>query len=277
MFSAADVIRELGGVARGIHLQQVGFTRQALAREVDRGRITRIRNGVFSLHGIDPDVRTAVAHGGALTCASLLRDAGVWVLPAVTAPHVWVPSGRHEHAHPDCVCVVHRQRGSPLLGRVSVERALLHLRQCAGDEAFFAAFESAWRIGRIDRGARSRIRTALPRSARWLVDLARPDADSGLESLLRLRLHLLGVTLDCQMVIDGVDKVDFVLAGRLIIEADGRGNHDGASLRHKDLVRDAAASRAGYETLRFDYAQIVHDWPQVRGAVLAALRRLETR
>lgn len=113
------------------------------------------------------------------------------------------------------------------------------------------------------------------RSARWLVDIARPDADSGLESLLRLRLHLLGVTLDCQVVIDGVGRVGFVIADRLLIEADGRGNHDGASLRHKDLVRDAAASRAGYETLRFDYAQIVHNWPQVRDAVLA--RRLEIR
>jgi len=109
------------------------------------------------------------------------------------------------------------------------------------------------------------------------VDLARGYAESGLESLLRLRMHILGIRLDCQVRIDGVGRVDFVLAGRLILEADGRDNHDGASMRHKDLVRDAAASARGYETLHFDYAQIVHDWPTVQTAILGALRRLRHR
>lgn len=91
---------------------------------------------------------------------------------------------------------------------------------------------------------------------------------------MRLRLHLIGIRLDCQITIHGVGRVDFVIAGRLIIEADGKGNHEG-ELRHKDLVRDAAASRLGYETLRFDYAQIVHDWATVQAAILGALVRLE--
>src|SRR5690606_36066930 len=146
-------------------------------------------------------------------------------------------------------------------------------RRCAGDEAFFAAFESAWRKGRLPQAARSRVRAALPASARWLVDISRSDADSGLESILRLRLHLLGIRLDCQVVIPGVGTVDFVIGGRLILEADGKENHDGRSMRHKDLVRDAAASRLGYETLRFDYAQIVHDWAAVQAAILGALTR----
>ena len=37
------------------------------------------------------------------------------------------------------------------------------------------------------------------------------------------------------------------------------------------LVRDAAAARRGYRTLRFDYAQVVYDWPSVQAAILAAL------
>lgn len=173
------------------------------------------------------------------------------------------------------MCVSHFYRGKPPLGRASLETALLHYRRCAGDEAFFAAFESAWRKRLLSQAARARVQAALPASARWLVDLARPDADSGLESLLRLRLHILGIRLDCQVVIQGVGKVDFVIAGRLILEADGKENHDGTTKRHKDLVRDAAASRLGYETLRFDYAQIVHDWPTVHAAIVGALRRLD--
>jgi very-short-patch-repair endonuclease len=152
--------------------------------------------------------------------------------------------------------------------------ALVHFLRCAGDEAFFAAYESALRLRLLTRAARKRIWDSIPASARWLLDLARTDADSGLESLLRLRLHLLGIRLDCQMDIAGVGLVDFLVGGRLILEVDGRENHDGASMRHKDLARDAAASALGYESLRFDYAQVVHDWPTVQAAVLGALARL---
>lgn len=60
--------------------------------------------------------------------------------------------------------------------------------------------------------------------------------------------------------------VDFLVDGRLIIEVDGRPNHDGVSLRHKDLVRDAEAAAQGCETLRFDCALVVRDWPRVQRA-----------
>lgn len=125
----------------------------------------------------------------------------------------------------------------------------------------------------LTRTDREWIRRAVPARTRWLVDLARPDAESGLESLLRLRLIRLGVVLECQVFIVGVGRVDFVAAAALIIEVDGRENHDGQSLRHKDLVRDAAAAALGYETLRFDYALVVHEWRTGEQAIVARLRR----
>lgn len=90
---------------------------------------------------------------------------------------------------------------------------------------------------------------------------------------MRLRLHVLGITVDTQVAISGVGRVDFVVGGRVIIEADGKGNHDGSSARHRDLQRDAAASRLEYETLRFDYAMILHEWDAVVAAILAAVSR----
>lgn len=274
MLSAPDTIRHLGGIARGTHLQRLGFSRRALSRAVQRGEIERIRDGVFSAGAVDEQVRAATAHGGALTCASVLQMLRIWVLSPVLVPHVWLGADRHPHAHHGCACVSHFYRGLPPLGAASVETALVHFLRCAGDEAFFAAYESALRLRLLTRAACARIRALIPASARWLVDLARPDADSGLESLLRLRLHLLGIRLDCQVSLPGVGRVDFVIAGRLILEADGKENHDGPTMRHKDLVRDAAASALGYETLRFDYAQIIHDWSSVQAAILAALSRL---
>lgn len=274
MLSATDIIRSLGGLARGTHLRSLGFTRQALAGLVRRGEIERVRHGVFAAGPLDEQVRAATAHGGALTCASVLRSAGIWVLPADDGPHVWLGPDQHALPHPDCTCRSHYYRGRPPLGSATIETALLHLRRCCGDEAFFAAYESAWRLHKLSADARARIRKALPRSARRLVELARADADSGLESLLRLRLHVLGIRLRCQIRIDGVGRVDFVIGDRLILEADGDENHGSSARRHIDRIRDAAASRLGYETLRFDYAQIVHDWPTVQAAVIGALHRL---
>lgn len=275
MLSAPDTIRRLGGIARGTHLQTLGFSRRTLSRAVQRGQIERIRDGIFAVGHIDDHIRKATEHGGALTCSSVLQQHGVWVLSPAAMPHVWLGADRHPLDHDGCTCVSHFFRGRPPLGRVPVETALVHLLRCAGDEAFFAAYESALRMRLLTAGARGRIRAAIPASARWLVDLARSDADSGLESLLRLRFHILGIRLESQVPIPGVGRVDFVIGGRLIVEADGKGNHDSTAMRHKDLMRDAAASALGYETLRFDYAQIVHDWPVVQAAVLAALARLQ--
>lgn len=271
MLDPTTILSRLGGVARGTVLQKHGISRKRLAHEVASGTIHRLRTGVFALPTADAGVRAAATHGGALTCGAALRRHGIWVLGEDDI-HVWVGENGRRHPHAGCSCVAHHFAGRTRFGVTDTETALTHLYVCQGDEAFFAAFESAWRLRLLTKAARARVRAALPASARWLVDLARSDADSGLESLLRLRLHTLGIRLDCQVTIDGVGRVDFVIAGRIILEADGKENHDG-SKRHKDLVRDAAASICGYETLRFDYAQIVHDWPTVQRAILAALRR----
>lgn len=217
---------------------------------------------------------TAAAHGGELTCAGALRAHGVWVLPEADADvHVWLGRAGRRHVHDDCTCVVHHSAGRAGVGLASVATALVHAYRCLDREAFFAAYESAWNKRLISASDRQRIRRELPKSAMWLLDLARPDAESGLESLLRLRLHLLGIRLDCQVEIAGVGRVDFVVARRLILEVDGRENHADAVRRHKDLVRDAAASAAGYETLRFDYAMVLYDWGRVAAAILSAIDR----
>lgn len=276
MPDAAHLLDHHGGVYRGTLLQRYGLSRRAIAGQVRDGMITRIRPGVFALPSAAPDIVIAAEHGGAVTCRRALVLHGVWTLGADEALHVWLGSKGRRH-HGKCACIDHHFGGRTALGLAPLEDALVHTLRCVGEEEFFAALESALRLRKVSRAGRARIRSRVPVSARWLVDLARNDADSGLESLLRLRLHLLGIRLDCQVSVPTVGRVDFVIDGRLILEADGKENHDGATHRHADLVRDAAASALGYETLRFDYAQIIHDWPSVESAVLAALDRLRGR
>ena len=273
MLAPLAILTTLGGLARGTRLQQYGITRSALGQAVDAGRIQRLRPGLFAAPSLDASVRTAAVHGGALTCRSALRQRGIRILGQDEHPHVWVGRRGRIHEHLGCRCVSHFFHGTPPLGLVDVETALIHVLHCGGEEVFFAAYESAWRQRMLSAAARIRIRTAIPARARWLVDIARPDADSGLESLVRLRLHLLGILLECQVDISGVGRVDFLIDGRLILEIDGEENHASGAHRHRDLQRDAAASRLGLETLRFDYAQVVHDWPRVQAAIVAAVAR----
>ncbi|MFK4759336.1 hypothetical protein ACI3KS_00230 [Microbacterium sp. ZW T5_45] len=49
--------------------------------------------------------------------------------------------------------------------------------------------------------------------------------------------------------------------------------HAAPAKRHRDLARDAAASAHGFETLRFDYAMVIHNWPAVLAAIRAAILR----
>jgi len=273
MFEPADLLARLGGIARGTTLQSYGCTRRQLSDAAQKGSIRRIRTGVYGLWTTDPKIVTAAAHGGSLTCADALRSHGVWVLPdADDIVHVWLGGSGRTH-HGKCECMRHYSPGTAGLGFAPVAAALIHAYGCLEREAFFAAYESAWNKRLITPHDRARIRKELPKSAAWLLDLARHDSQSGLESLLRLRLHVLGIRLDCQVDIDDVGRVDFVVGGLLILEVDGKENHAGVDNRHKDLMRDASASARGYETLRFDYAMVVHHWETVVAAILPALRR----
>ena len=260
-------------VARGTDLARFGCTRAVLSGALRRGEIIRVRSGVFASPRASADVVAAAEHGGALTCAKALRAQGVWTLDDDMQPHVSLGAGGRSHPHAPCDCVAHYRPGPMRLGMADVEQALIHAFACYGDELFFAAYESAWNKGLIGSAARARIRATLPRSAEWLLDFARADAQSGLESILRLRLHLMGIALTCQVKIPDVGRVDFVIEGRIILEADGEQNHGSTEQRHRDRWRDAAASRQGYETLRFDYALIIHHWAMVAAAILAALAR----
>ena len=267
-----ELVDHFGGLARGRELTAFGFTRRHLADAVNHDEIMRIRPGVFATLAAPREVRLAAGHGGALTCAGALRHHGVWVLRDDTVPHVWMGPANRVH-HDRCQCVVHFRPGRMKLGYAEVEHALVHALECHGEEFFFCALESALNQRLVRTDALARIRAALPRSAQWMVDFARSDADSGLESLVRLRLHLLGIDVQTQVSLPSVGRVDFVIEGRLILEIDGRENHAGYDKMHEDRMRDAAASALGYETLRFDYWQVIENWPVVVSAIRAALIR----
>lgn len=268
---AARVLQRLGRMARTAELKRLGVSERELTRAARSGEVVKPRRGVYALPTTTQAAHHAAEHGGVLGCCEAGVLHGLWILEVPEEHHVWMgASGTPRGA---CTsCHLHWDAGRATVGRLPpVGNVLLQIASCGGEDAFFAALESALRQSLVPPGELAWLWKHLPLDMRWLVGFARADADSGLESLVRLRLHRIGITVRTQVQIRGVGEVDFVIGDRLIVEADGRENHDDATKRHKDLRRDAAAAALGYETLRFDYAMVVHHWEQVEAAIVAKL------
>lgn len=256
-------------------LRSRGFSRRAIAAAVAHGDLVAVRRGVYARPEVCRTYLTAVAHGGVPGCVSAARHRGLWVLEDSDVSHVWLPA-RHQYAHPGCACRTHSDELAAV-SRFALPRVPQILRQilgCRGVEEFFVALESALRQSMLTSDELAWLRVHVTAEARTAMDLARADADSGLESLLRWRLRHLGLDIRTQVRVAGVGVVDALIGDRLLIEVDGRAGHVGVAERHKDLMRDATAAIWGYRTLRFDYAMVVHDWDVVEAAILGQLAAL---
>ena len=266
---------DLGGIVRTHELTAAGIDQYSIKKAVRVGALVRVRDGLYVDPDLPADISSAVAHGGALGCVNRARAAGLWVLDRDDGDvHVAMPRNGRRQSHGSCTCLQHWSGATAHRGMTSLVDALAQMLGCVGVESFFVSLESAMRKRLIDRAQLTMLRAQVPADRRWLIDFARWNADSGLESLLRLRLRKHGISLVSQVSIPGVGRVDFLVGDRLILEVDGKPGHADAASRHKDLVRDAVAATFGLSTLRFDYSLVVHDWPLVEAAVLAKVANL---
>jgi very-short-patch-repair endonuclease len=98
---------------------------------------------------------------------------------------------------------------------------------------------------------------------RRVLALVDPDAESVLESLLRVLLHEHGMHPDSQVVLERLHggrlgRVDFCFVDqRLVIECDGRRWHDPQDARDKDRRRDNELERAGWRLVRVTWEEVV--------------------
>lgn len=119
---------------------------------------------------------------------------------------------------------------------------------------------------------RAEMEAALARAAGWpgvrqareIVAMSDGDAESALESVVRLALHDDGFPVPrLQRVVAGY-RVDFLWPEyRLILEADGRGKYSDDEL-WREKQRETALRRAGYEVERVLWADVLKDWPAMR-------------
>lgn len=254
-------LRRCGGAARRSELLERGVTPRQLSLALRRGQIMRAHRGTYYLPGTSLDVIHATVFRGQLTCLSACQR---WGLPIVTPPattHLWVPESRSASrvsGRPVDKVTLHRLGTDPTdEAPIAVVVALDLLGLCVSGPAQLAAIDGALNRGLLDFRDLHEFTVTHPARQAWLQEHADPQADSLLETLARLVLTQAKLPIQSQAVVDGVGRVDFLVAGRVVVEVDGHRHHTGLRAFTRDRERDRALVLRGYTVLRFTFRDVV--------------------
>lgn len=286
-----------------------GLRREWLSRAARAGRLVLVQRRVYSFAPLPPLPRWVVTAegvspayvlrvravllglGGEVAArgrtAAALRGWAMLVEPARTV-EVVVRHGRHLRPgrHVRCAQAKRLQVEGlrPISGaRMLVTTAARTVIDCALELPLLQAVvltDSALRSGQVSLADLQVLARALPgrrgaERVRRVLSMSDPCAGSVLESVLRVRLHLAGITgyTTQRVVRDALDgylrRVDFCFdAARLVIEVDGQRWHPDPVL---DRQVDNQLAAAGWRVLRFTWAEVVHDPDMVLAQIRHAL------
>lgn len=259
------------GVARYGDLLRAGLSRARIDRLLSSGRIRRLRRGWYADTTAKPEVKRAVQSGGTLSCLSALRYYGVWVPPH---RHMHIRMSEHHQARTALPATVHvcplPIRKAPTTAVDSLPTALRAAVRCLDDEGIVVVLDSILNQRLLRRDQLAVILAPCSARIRRLLAEADERSESGTESMVRFRLRRLGMTVQSQVFMKGVGRVDLLVGKRLVIEADSRQHHTGEAAYATDRRRDLILVTQGKLVLRLTYDQIVHLWDET----LQAIRRL---
>ncbi|GAB18653.1 hypothetical protein GOEFS_060_00460 [Gordonia effusa NBRC 100432] len=105
-------------------------------------------------------------------------------------------------------------------------------------------------------------------------------AESGTESLVRVRLESAGYRVHVQPRISRGRKRGDLRIGRLLLEIDSEGSRSGEA-RRQDIRRDRKTLGKGWLTMRIDYREVLESWDEVLADIaeltMAGKHRIGTR
>lgn len=258
------------GIAHRLDVLEAGYTKYRIDAAMTAGRVRVVRRQWLYTRASSAPLLTAAVAGARLTCVSEAQRSGLWTIPDGRT-HLAV--ARNAAVGADPAHRLHWSTGPVPVGPRQlcepIGNVLAHIAKCQPFERAVVVFDSVLRTTALTHAEISRYRT---RSAafRLLVDATSILSDSGIESLPKVRLRRVGIEMQQQVVIDG-HPVDGRIGKRLLLQIDGYGPHSGVERRRRDIRQDARLTLMGYTVLRFDYTQIMFDWPYVEATILAAM------
>lgn len=268
-------------IASRLDLTAAGATGRALTTAVAGGHLVRVRRDHYALPTTQPLILEGMRVGGRLSCVSSLHLAGVFAFDA-RFPHLSLPkqSSRCRSPHNSRAALTKSNRDGaelhwwPLLDpgagseySVGLPDALAQSIRCQDPWHSIASLDNALHLGLLEPAELTEVFNQVPDRYRWMMSKADGRAEAGQESILRLLIQESGFQSELQVQIDGVGRVDQLVEGILILEADSRLAHDGWELHVRDRDRDINAARLGYMSLRPAYQRTMFDGAVVQQAV----------
>ncbi|MGU3292961.1 type IV toxin-antitoxin system AbiEi family antitoxin domain-containing protein [Williamsia sp. M5A3_1d] len=259
-----------GGVVSRAQLIAIGVDDASVRRLIRTGELHRLRPGWFASPWADPQVVEAVRAGGVLTCLAALRRHGLWVPEDRRRLHV---RAAHRGSRIPDACRLHGPIPPPTSAVDDLLCALRHAVLCLDAEGLVVLCDSALNTRLATGEELATALSAAPSRIRSLLDRCDPAAQSGTETMVRLRLRSQNIAVTVQPLIDGVGFVDLLVGERLVIECDSLAHHTGLDGYENDRARDRTLIALGYLPMRLSYRQIVHEWPTCNRAILDVVRR----
>ncbi len=271
--------RTRGGVVRTAQLRRAGFSRTSQDKCIEAGTLVPVRRGLYALETADQAILAAVQANARLTCVSAAGFYHLWQLResarrgGTERLHLSCGNGipkEHVVDHAACTHPAH-----PYLPVAGLADVLLHALRCLPELEALVLVQSAVSQGSITVDF---LRRKLPGNrngtARAVLGLVIPRADSLLEVLARTHFVRAGLKVRMHVDVPGVGEVDCLVEDCLAVELDG-GSHMEPRQVKKDQRRNNAAIKAGLLPLRYYYDDVVHHPQRMVAQVLAVLRLRE--
>ncbi|MEZ3159736.1 DUF559 domain-containing protein [Microbacterium sp. BWT-B31] len=261
-----------GGVTHTREAGLAGYASRTIAEAERRDLVRRIRRSWIVLPGTDAATLAAVSVGGRVTCVTAASALGMWVPHAAqgAVPHVAVPSTagripregiRLHWARGPAPIPAHAVREHPL-------NVLAHVATCLDRVDALAVWNSAARMPRLEPDVLRSVAWSDAR-ARKLARAVSVLSDSGLETHAVEGLRALGLRVRQQVWVAD-QPVDVLVGDRLVVQLDGA-HHLEQAQRRRDIRHDSRLRLMGYTVMRFDYQQVLFDWPFVESTITAAV------
>lgn len=237
-------LREREGCARTSELVRGAVGRSQLRALVEAGQVRRVRRGLYALPGADEGLIAARSLTGAVTCVSVAERLDLPLLRPPAGTHVALPPNR---AVPvpglaPAGTVLHWDsavRRSGMEVHLPVAAALAHVVACLPAREAVAVLDAA-----VGRGLVAPVDLAAHRPRGGSVAFERllrsvdGRSQSLPESFARTALVAAGLSVEPQVTLRGVGRVDLLVADTVVVEVDGWAFHTDRAQFREDRRRD---------------------------------------
>ena len=261
-----------------------GMTGAGITEAVGGRQLIRVRRDNYALPTTDQHTIEAVRVGGRLACVSAAAELGIFAFDS-SFTHIHLAreasrlrsatSRRHPlGALPRNGVELHWQ---PLIAPadgteycVGPMDAIAQIIRCQPAGFALAALDTALHDGCIFAHDLDTIFAEVPLKHHALRPLIDARAEAGQETVLREIVRQAGLRYSLQVWFEGIGRVDLVVEGCVVVEADSRAHHKSWDEHVRDRSRDRALAERGYVTLRLLYQDIMFNPAQS----IAAIREL---